>query len=72
MTERIAWEYRVDGLGNVFSGAKEAELEEILNAWGEEGWEVICVLPRENSGRLTAVARRPLSHDVRRRRNMPG
>lgn len=71
MAERFAWEYRVDGLGNVLSGAKEDELERMLNEWGEDGWEVVSVLPRENSGRLTAIARRPLAGDVRRRRTRP-
>jgi hypothetical protein len=72
MTEPIQkWEYRVETFGNIFSGPKDEALMETLDAWGEDGWEVVNVFSRTNSERITVVAKRPLTLDERRRRSIP-
>ena len=42
MTEEMKqWEYRVQQVGGFFKGVPADELEELLNTWGVEGWEVV-------------------------------
>jgi len=72
MSTSTQWEYRVETLGSTFRGIKDEELEAILDAWGEERWEVISVNPATNSGKVQLVAKRPLSSTERRRRSRPG
>ena len=64
------WEYRVQTIGSVF-GTKDENIEAVLNEWGEEGWEASQVYTPEGSGKVTIVARRPLSSATRRSRSMP-
>jgi hypothetical protein len=64
------WEYRVQTIGGVF-GTKDELIETTLNEWGEEGWEAINVYTPEGSGKITMVAKRPLTDRARRRRTMP-
>lgn len=68
--EFIQWEYRVQTIGSVF-GTKDEDIEETMDAWGEEGWEAINVFTPSGSGKITIVAKRPLTERVRRMRNMP-
>jgi hypothetical protein len=71
MSEEIKkWEYRVQTIGSIF-GTKDEHIEEILNEWGDEGWEVTHVYTPEGSGKVTIVAKRPLSNTARRSRSMP-
>lgn len=70
MAEPTEWEYRVQSFGHAFRGPKDEELEEVLNAWGEESWEVVSALPRESSPKVTVVAKRPLPSATRRRRSL--
>ena len=71
MTEEIKqWEYRVQTIGSVF-GTKDEDIEETMDAWGEEGWEAINVFTPSGSGKITIVAKRPLTERTRRMRNMP-
>jgi hypothetical protein len=42
-----------------------------LNEWGTEGWEAINVFTPEGSGKITIVAKRPLTERARRTRSMP-
>jgi len=71
MTEETKqWEYRVQTIGSVF-GTKDELIQDILDEWGEEGWEAINVFTPEGSGKITIVAKRPLTDRVRRMRNMP-
>lgn len=72
MTENVQWEYRVETFGSFWRGVEDAELEAILNRWGEEGWEVVGFRTVENSNRAQIIARRPLTRRERRRRTMPG
>ena len=65
------WEYRVKTIGSMF-GTKDEHIQEVLDEWGEEGWEAINVYTPYGSGKITLVAKRPLSDRVRRMRSMPG
>lgn len=64
------WEYRVQTIGSLF-GTKDGVIEATLNEWGAEGWEAINVFTPEGSGKITMVAKRPLTERVRRMRSMP-
>ena len=71
MAEEIKhWEYRVQTIGSVF-GTKDELIEAMLNEWGEEGWEAIHVFTPHGSGKITMVAKRPLTQRMRRLRSMP-
>jgi hypothetical protein len=72
MTDEIKqWEYRVQTIGNAMLGTKDENIEETLDAWGEEGWEAINVYTPSGSGKITIVAKRPLTDRTRRMRNLP-
>jgi len=64
------WEYRVQTIGSMF-GTKDELIQATLDEWGLEGWEAINVFTPENSGKITMVAKRPLTERVRRMRSMP-
>ena len=68
MAETTQWEYRVQTIGSMF-GTKDEDIEETLNEWGEDGWEAINVYTPEGSGKVTMVAKRPLTEQVRRSRS---
>jgi hypothetical protein len=70
MAEQTNWEYRVKTIGSVF-GTKDEHIEATLNEWGEEGWEAVSVYTPEGSGKVTIVAKRPLTEAVRRRHSWP-
>ena len=70
MAESIQWEYRVQTIGSVF-GTKDENIESTLNEWGEEGWEAVSVYTPSQSGKVTIVAKRPLTRSARRERSMP-
>jgi hypothetical protein len=72
MTDEIKlWEYRVKTIGSVF-GTRDEHIQATLNEWGEEGWEATQVYTPEGSGKVTMVAKRPLTERARRLRSMPG
>ena len=72
MAEEVKrWKYRVQTIGSLF-GTKDEFVQEVLNEWGEEGWEAINVYTPYGSGKITLVAKRPLTDRVRRIRSMPG
>lgn len=64
------WEYRVQTIGSMF-GSKDEDIQEKLDEWGLEGWEAINVYTPYGSGKVTMVAKRPLTERVRRMRSMP-
>ncbi len=64
------WEYRVQTIGSVF-GTRDEAIQETLNDWGTEGWEAINVYTPYGSGKITIVAKRPLSDRARRMRSLP-
>ena len=70
MAESTLWEYRVDTIGGVF-GTKDELIEATLNEWGAEGWEAVSVYTPEGSGKVTLVAKRPLTEAARSRRSWP-
>ena len=65
------WEYRVQIVGGFFTGIKVDMLEEMLNEWGEEGWEVVSTHIIENANKVNIIAKRPLTDRVRRERSRP-
>jgi hypothetical protein len=72
MAEEIKqWEYRVQTIGSLF-GTKDEDIEATLNEWGEEGWEATQVYTPEGSGKVTMVAKRPLTASARRARSLSG
>ena len=71
MTEETQlWEYRVQTIGGVF-GTKDELIQATLDEWGAEGWEAINVFTPEGSGKITIVAKRPLTDRARRMRSVP-
>lgn len=68
--ETKQWEYRVQTIGSLF-GTKDEHIQATLDEWGLEGWEAINVFTREGSGKITIVAKRPLTDRVRRMRSLP-
>ena len=70
MAEQTNWEYRVKTIGSIL-GTKDEHIEATLNEWGEEGWEAVSVYTPEGSGKVTIVAKRPLTEAVRRRHSWP-
>lgn len=64
------WEYRVQTIGSLF-GTKDEQIQATLDEWGQEGWEAINVFTPEGSGKITMVAKRPLTDRVRRMRSLP-
>ncbi len=71
MAEEIQqWEYRVQTIGGTF-GTKDEMIQSMLDEWGAEGWEAISVYTPSGSGKVTLVAKRPLTQRSRRARTMP-
>ena len=68
--ETKLWEYRVQTIGGMF-GTQDEDIQATLNEWGLEGWEAINVYTPTNSGKVTIVAKRPLTDRARRMRSMP-
>ncbi len=64
------WEYRVQTIGSMF-GSKDEDIQEKLDEWGLEGWEAINVYTPYGSGKITMVAKRPLTELSRRMSSMP-
>jgi hypothetical protein len=69
--QTIQWEYHVLTVGNAFSGAKDGQIEAILNEWGLDGWEAVNVYAPTNSPKVTLVAKRQVTAASRRLRSMP-
>lgn len=68
--ENKLWEYRVQTIGSIF-GTKDEHIQATLDEWGSEGWEAVTVYTPYGSGKITIVAKRPLTERVRRMRSMP-
>jgi hypothetical protein len=65
------WEYRVQTIGSPF-GTKDELIQSTLDEWGADGWEAINVFTPSGSGKVTIIAKRPLTERARRSRSMPG
>lgn len=68
--ETKQWEYRVQTIGGMF-GTKDELIQNTLDEWGAEGWDAINVYMPYGSGKITIVAKRPLTERARRMRPMP-
>jgi hypothetical protein len=64
------WEYYVQTIGGLF-GTRDELIQATLNELGEQGWEAINVFTPEGSGKITIVAKRPLTDRARRLRSRP-
>ena len=71
MPEQNRWEYRVSTFGSVWKSLKDEDLSSQLNAWGEEGWEIVNIVA-DHAGRAKIIAKRPLTAAALRKRTMPG
>ena len=65
------WEYRVFTAGSTFRTNKDDEVQEFLNQWGAEGWELVAVHILENTGKIRVYAKRALTAPPRRSKNWP-
>lgn len=70
MPETIQWEYRVQTVGSFLAGVKAEKLEQLLNEWGEDGWEVVSTHIIENANKINVIAKRPLTVATRRQRSL--
>ena len=68
--ETKQFQYRLQTIGGIF-GTRDEDIQATLNEWGSEGWEAINVFTPEGSGKITIVAKRPLTDRARRLRSMP-
>lgn len=64
------WEYRVQTVGGTF-GTKDDLIQATLDEWGSEGWEAVNVYAVGGTGKVTLVAKRPITERARRARSMP-
>ena len=64
------WEYSVQTIGSMF-GTRDEFIQATLNELGEEGWEALSVYTPYGSGKITIVAKRPLTDRARRMRSRP-
>jgi hypothetical protein len=72
MTEEMKkWEYRVQTFGTFWTVAKQQDIQQALNEWGEQGWEVVSTHIIENVNKINVIAKRPLTREIRRSRSMP-
>ncbi len=69
--QTVQWEYRVQTVGSAFTGARDEQIEAMLNEWGMEGWEAVNVYAPPQSHKVTLVAKRQVSAVSRRLRSMP-
>jgi hypothetical protein len=72
MNESELWEYRVESMGSAFKGLKDEEIQDMLDEWGEQGWEVINLIQTSGCNKVRIVAKRKLGDRARRQRSMPG
>jgi hypothetical protein len=71
MDKHQLWEYRVFTAGSTFKTNKDEEIQEFLNQWGAEGWELVAVHILENTGKIRIYAKRPLNTPPLRARKWP-
>jgi len=67
MNDIVQWEYRVEKFSN-WKGVNPEQINEALNVWGEDGWEVIGFTGAAD-GSLWVTAKRTLSLRTRRQRS---
>lgn len=67
-----AWEYAVHPAGGALKRAKPEELTAMLNQAASDGWELVQIVPQENSNTVLLVLRRPSTARIRRESSWPG
>jgi len=67
MGTKIIWEYRVETIGSTFRSTSDDDVEELLDEWGQDGWEVITFHPIYGSNKATIVAKREQDSSSRRK-----
>ena len=67
MKEPTRWEYKIETFGTAFKRPKDTEIEDILNAWGADGWETFQVIQPQGSNKITLVAKRRYTGHPRRK-----
>ena len=72
MEKHQLWEYRVITAGSTFKTNKDEEVQEFLNQWGTEGWELVAVHILENTGKIRIYAKRALTNPPRSAKRWPG
>lgn len=72
MEKHPRWEYRVQSVGSTFKTYKDEDVQEILDQWGLEGWELVAVHIFENTGKIRLYAKRSLNAPPPRGRTWPG
>ena len=70
MTRKPVTVYQVETFGSALSGIKDEELEEILNRWAEDGWDIIN-LHAVGDNKVRVIARRVPASPRARRRGWP-
>ena len=70
MTRNPETEYRVETFGSALTGIKDEDLEEILNRWAEDGWEIINAHP-VGDNEMRVIARWVSGAPKARRRRWP-
>lgn len=58
MSTMKTWEYRVETIGSFFRNTSDDAVEEMLDEWGQEGWEVFAFHPIPGSNKATIIAKR--------------
>jgi len=43
------WEYKVIGIDSIIEAGNDTEIENKLNTYGEDGWELVEILDQVNS-----------------------
>jgi hypothetical protein len=71
MSEKRKWEYRTNTMGSALSSPKDEVIVALLNEWGEDGWEVIVAHHLEGSNKIRFIAKREITHSIRRRSMWP-
>jgi hypothetical protein len=72
MTETTQWEYQTKTFGSLLLPMDDDELEDVLDQWGEEGWEVVAAYAIPGTYKFRIIAKRPLSQSTGRERSRPG
>jgi len=70
MTPKVAYEYRVQTFGSALSSVKDEDLEETLNQWSDDGWEVVSAHP-VGDNKVRVICRKVLSSSATRKRGWP-
>lgn len=71
MEKHQQWEYRVLTAGGILKNTRDEEIQDLLDQWGTEGWELVAVHILENTNRIRLYAKRPLHAPPRRSRTWP-